>query len=95
MTVNSPFAPVRSRAGLGVAVGWASHLGLDPVHMLLNNRAPDARFLPWPVVGHESSVQLPPGRVRAVHVGTRSSLVELGIWLAAAAVFLHRTSRRE
>lgn len=86
---------VRNRAGLGVAVGWVSHLGLDAVHMLLNGRAADAQFLLWPVVEHESSVQLPPVEFARFYVGSRSSLVELGIWLVAAAVFFHRNLRRE
>ena len=86
---------VRSRAGLGVAVGWASHLGLDAAHMLLNGRAADTQFLLWPVVEHESSVQSGPVEFAQFYIGSRSSLVELGIWLAAAAVFLHRNRRRE
>jgi len=63
--------------------------------MLLNNRAPDTQFLLWPVVDRESSVQLPPVEFARCHLGTRSSLVELGIWLVAAAVFLHRIPRQE
>lgn len=86
---------VRSQTGVAVAVGWASHLGLDALHMLLNGRAADTQFLLWPVVDHESTVQLPPVEFASFYVGTRSSVVELGIWLAAAVVFLHRNFPRE
>lgn len=86
---------VRSRAWLAMAVGWGSHLALDAIHMLLNGRLADAQFLAWPVVAHESSVQLPPVEFARFYIGTRSSLVELGIWLAAILVFLYRNLPRE
>lgn len=86
---------VRGRAWVAMAVGWGSHLALDALHMLINGRPGDTQFLLWPVVDHESTLQLPPLEFARFYIGTRSSLVELGIWGAALAVFLHRNLPRE
>jgi hypothetical protein len=80
----------RSRAWLVVAVGWVSHLALDATQMIINGRPGDARFLLWPVVEHESQVQLPPVEFAAFYIGTRASAVELFIWVGALAALARR-----
>lgn len=69
------------RRWLAVVVGWASHLALDAAHMILNGRPDDGLFLLWPLVDHDSAVQLPPLEFATFYIGSRSVVVELGIWV--------------
>jgi hypothetical protein len=80
----------RGRVWLAVAVGYASHLALDCVHMLLNDRAEDTEFLLWPLSRNDSTVQLPPLEFAAFYAGTRSFFAELAVW----AGFVYALVRR-
>ena len=80
----------RNRAWLAVAAGWASHLALDAAQMVINGRPGDTRFLLWPVIEHESQVQLPPVEFAVFYVGTRASAVELLVWVGALAALARR-----
>lgn len=82
----------RGRRWLALAVGWVSHLGLDAAGMVINGRPADVQFLLWPVVDHESAVSLPPVEFALAYAGSLSSLVEVGIWLAALALLARRRS---
>lgn len=80
------------RGGLALWIGWASHLALDAVHMTINGRPGDVRFLGWPLVGHEPAVQLPPLEFLFHYVGTPAFFVEVAIWIAFAAALLRTSS---
>jgi hypothetical protein len=82
----------RYRRLVPLCVGWASHLALDALHMVLNGRPADVQFLAWPLVRHTPAVNLPPLAFAAQYVGTPSFYIELLIWLAFGYVLV--TSRR-
>jgi hypothetical protein len=71
-------------AGLLAALwlGWAGHLALDALHMVVNGRPADVRFLLWPAVRHVPAVNLPPGSFAAYYVGTPSFFLEGVVWAA-------------
>jgi hypothetical protein len=66
--------------GLAVAVGWASHLALDAVHVVVNGRAGDALFLTWPVRAPADPFGLAPIPFALQYVGTPAFFLELLIW---------------
>lgn len=76
------------RAAVAVWLGWASHLALDAVHMAVNGRPEDVRFLAWPLLEHTPAVTLPPVEFAVHYLGTPSFYVEVVIWLVAAALYL-------
>ena len=82
------------RAGTAVLVGWTSHLALDAVHMVLNGRPGDVRFLAWPLVEHTPAVTLPPVEFALFYVGTPAFYVELFVWGLFAAVLADRPRSR-
>jgi hypothetical protein len=84
-----PLAAV-SRPGAAVAVGWASHLLLDAVHVVVNGRPLDALFLAWPVAVPPDPLALAPVPFAMQYLWSPSFFLEIGIWLAAAAVALRR-----
>ncbi len=83
------------RVALAVWVGWASHLLLDAVHMPLNGRPGDARFLLWPAVEHAPAVRLPPLEFAVHYVGTPAFSLEVLVWVAFLAVIVGRLRARE
>jgi hypothetical protein len=78
----------RHRHGLAAAVGWASHLALDALHIVVNGRAENAVSLLWPVLEQPDPLGIPPGDFAAFYVGTRSFYLEAAIWTAAILVAL-------
>lgn len=82
-----------SRAGLATAVGWASHLALDTLHVVVNGRPADAAFLLWPVVTRSDPLAIPPGSFFWYYLGSRSFYLEVAIW-ALAGVVLVRAVRQ-
>jgi hypothetical protein len=82
-----------SRDGAAVAVGWASHLVLDAVHVVVNGRPLDALFLAWPVAVPPDPLGLAPIPFALQYLWSPSFFLELGIWLVAGAVALRRRSR--
>jgi hypothetical protein len=71
-------------------LGWASHLALDAVHMLLNGRPADVLFLTWPLIEHVPAVDLPPIEFAVHYLGTPSFYAEFVVWGALAALLLRR-----
>lgn len=69
-------------------VGWASHLSLDALHMIVNGRPGDIRFLAWPVVQHTPTVHLPPIEFLFHYLGTPSFYVEIAIWIGVVFVLI-------
>jgi len=67
-------------------IGWASHLILDAVHMLLNGRSQDILFLGWPAIEHVPAVDLPPVAFAVQYLGTPSFYSEFVVWGALLAV---------
>lgn len=84
-----------NRRWLAVWVGWASHLALDALQMVVNGRPDDLRFLLWPFVHHVPAVQLPPLAFASYYVGTPSFVLEVGIWVAFLAVLLRDRGRSD
>ena len=65
------------------AVGWASHLAADAVHLSLNGRPSNTVFLLWPLVSEWDSIEAGPGPFVVQYVGTPSFYLEAGIWAVA------------
>lgn len=80
------------RTGVAVAVGWASHLLLDAIHVVVNGRPMDALFLFWPVALPPDPLRLAPIPFALQYLWTPSFFLEVGIWFVAGAVFV-RTPR--
>jgi len=76
------------RAGLSAAVGWALHLLLDAVHVVVNGRPTDAVFLLWPAVVPTDPLAIPPGSFFLYYLWSPSFVLELLIWLAAAGLLV-------
>jgi len=83
------------RAALAAAVGWALHLSLDAIHVVLNGRPEDVLSLAWPLAAPADPLALPPVPFVVRYVGTPSFFLEAAMWLVAGVVVLyHRTSRQ-
>lgn len=82
-TILLPLA-ARDRRWAAGLVGWASHLLLDAVHVIVNGRAADAAFLGWPLVVPPDPPALGPVAFARVYVGSPAFVLELGIWAALA-----------
>jgi hypothetical protein len=76
------------RAGLAVAMGWASHLALDAIHVVVNGRPTDALFLFWPVLTPPNPPAIPPGSFFWYYLGSRSFFLEVGIWVVFCVVLV-------
>lgn len=87
-------ALVLGRRAVALWVGWTTHLGLDALHMVLNGRPGDVRFLAWPLVEHTPSVSLPPIEFALSYLGTPSFYVEVLVWGAFFAVIIERVRSR-
>lgn len=77
---------IAGRIGPALWAGWASHLVLDAIHMIVNGRPADVQFLAWPAVYHVPEVQLPPVEFAFHYLWTPSFFLEVAIWLGVAAV---------
>lgn len=73
---------------LAVAIGWATHLGADALHLVLNGRPGNAVFLLWPVVPTWDSIDASPALFVVRYLWTPSFYVEVGIWLLAGLLLL-------
>jgi hypothetical protein len=69
-------------------LGWASHLLLDALHMLLNDRPEDVLFLAWPAIEHTPAVNLPPVAFFGHYLGTPSFYAEFVVWGLLASVLV-------
>jgi hypothetical protein len=77
-----------SAAGWGIVVGWASHLLLDAVHVVINGRPEDAVFLAWPALVPADPFAVPPVPFAVQYVGSPSFYLEVVIYAAAVAAYL-------
>jgi len=71
-----------SRRGVALAVGWASHLALDAVHIVVNGRPSDALFLAWPLAVPPDPLALPPLAFVGYYLWSPSFFLECLLWLA-------------
>lgn len=83
----------RDRRGVAVLVGWASHLLLDAVHVVVNGRAADAAFLGWPLVVPPDPPALGPVAFARAYVGTPAFALDLVILAALAWTLLAGRAR--
>jgi len=87
LVVAVPVA-LSGRRGLALAVGWALHLALDVLHVVVNGRPGDAAFLVWPLVTRTDPLAIPPGDFFWYYLGTPSFYLEVALWLGVAAWLL-------
>lgn len=78
------------RAGRGIWLGWGSHLLLDALHLVVNGRPHNLRFLLWPAVELTDPFGLPPIAFTLQYLWTPSFFIELGIWVVAGYVLVRR-----
>lgn len=66
---------------LSVAIGWFVHIIMDIIHMILNNRPEDSKFILWPIDFADDPMKKPPGDFFRHYVGTISFYLEFLIWI--------------
>ena len=71
---------------LAVAAGWASHLALDAVHVVVNGRPTDALFLAWPVAVPPDPLGLAPVPFVLQYLWTPAFFLEVGVWAGVAVL---------
>lgn len=86
---NGTLGNVADRIGPALWAGWASHLVLDAVHMIVNGRPADVQFLAWPAVHHVPAVHLPPVEFAFHYLWTPSFFLEVAIWLGVAGGMIY------
>jgi hypothetical protein len=89
LVVAVPLALAGPR-GAAVAVGWASHLLLDALHVVVNGRPADALFLGWPLVVPPDPLAIPPGEFFFYYLWSPSFFLEFLVWGALAVVVARR-----
>lgn len=67
--------------GLAASVGWASHLLLDALHVVVNGRPEDVLSLGWPVTVPADPLAIPPGSFALYYLGSPSFVLETALWL--------------
>jgi hypothetical protein len=86
---------LRGPQGVALALGWASHLLLDALHIVVNGRPTDAYFLAWPLIEPPTPLAIPPGEFFWYYLWSPSFFLEVGIWLFAAVVAVRWLRGRE
>lgn len=82
------------RRGVAIAMGWALHLFMDALHIVINGRPTDALFLFWPLVVPPTPLAIPPGEFFWYYLWSPSFFLEVVIWAAVGvmtATHLHAT----
>ncbi|KTG07722.1 metal-dependent hydrolase [Haloprofundus marisrubri] len=82
------------RHGVAIAVGWALHLFMDALHIVINGRPTDALFLFWPLVVPPTPLAIPPGEFFWYYLWSPSFFLEVAIWTVVGvttAKHLHAT----
>lgn len=77
---------LRGPRGVALALGWASHLLLDALQIVVNGRPTDAYFLAWPLIEPPTPLAIPPGEFFWYYLWSPFFFVEIGIWLVGAVV---------
>jgi len=77
---------LRGPRGVALALGWASHLLLDALQIVVNGRPTDAYFLAWPLIEPPTPLAIPPGEFFWYYLWSPFFFVEVGIWLVGAVV---------
>jgi len=80
--------PAAAGAVVATAVGWASHLAADALHIIINGRPENTVFLVWPVVSTWDSIDAGPGSFFLQYVGTTSFYLEVVVWLCGGYLLL-------
>lgn len=81
-----------ARVWFAVAVGWASHILLDTVHVVVNGRPGHALAFLWPLAESADPLGIPPGEFFWYYLGTPSFYLEIVLW--AALLFVLVVQRR-
>ncbi len=82
-----------ARVWLAFAVGWASHIVLDTVHVVVNGRPGHALAFLWPLAESADPLGIPPGEFFWYYLGTPSFYLEIVLWVALLCVLV--VQRRE
>lgn len=71
-----------------LAAGWASHVTLDAVHVVVNSRPEDLLTLGWPLLAPAEPFTHQSGTFLAHYVGTPSFGLDVLIWLGLATALI-------
>jgi len=82
-----------ARVWLAFAIGWASHILLDTVHVVVNGRPGHALAFLWPLVESADPLGIPPGEFFWHYLGTPSFYLEIVLWAVLLCVLV--VQRRE
>lgn len=69
------------RHGMALALGWALHLLMDTLHIVINGRPTDALFLFWPLVVPPTPLAIPPGEFLWYYLWSPSFFLEVALWV--------------
>lgn len=75
-----------SRVWLAFAIGWASHLLLDAVHVVVNGRPGHVLAFLWPLAESTDPLGIPPGAFFRYYLWTPSFYLEFVLWAALLGV---------
>jgi hypothetical protein len=90
LALAAAWALSRRSLWLAVTAGWASHLGLDALHVVVNGRPTDALFLGWPVAVPPDPLGLAPVPFALQYLWTPAFFLELAVWAGLAVVVRRR-----
>lgn len=91
------FIPIAlySRAGVALAVGWASHLLFDALHVVINGRPGHVLAFLWPVAESAAPLGIPPGAFFWYYLGSPSFYLEIALWMVLVGLIaVDRISKR-
>lgn len=91
------FIPIAlySRAGVALAVGWASHLLFDALHVVINGRPGHVLAFLWPVAESAAPLGIPPGAFFWYYLGSPSFYLEIALWIVLVGLIaVDRISKR-
>jgi len=75
-----------ARVWLAFTVGWASHILLDTVHVVVNGRPGHALAFLWPLAESTDPLGLPPVAFLWHYIGTPSFYLEVVLWVVLLSV---------
>ena len=77
-----------SSVWLAFAIGWASHILLDAVHVVVNGRPGHVLAFLWPLAESTDPLGIPPGEFFWYYLGTPSFYLEVVLWMALLSILI-------